>query len=206
MTASPTDGAHRLSQAGAEARCPHHGGELAGRAACSGSPTPCSRRCWPCRSSAAPRWSCSRRVSIPRRSVRQGLRRAVLAVAAALLAHPLALGAFLVAVPSCVLGGSLFMAFVKGGIDCRAARRRAGGRADRTSAAAPGVRAGRVAVPSRSAPPRARSDSSAASRGSAAGSFVAYAAVLGLAARRPSRRAAPARRGTRRGCPASRPA
>ncbi len=45
----------------------------------------------------------------------QGLRRAVPAVAAALLAHPLALAAFLTAVLVVLLGGSLFMAFVKGG-------------------------------------------------------------------------------------------
>lgn len=45
----------------------------------------------------------------------QGLRRAVPAVAAALLAHPVALLAFLAAVGVAVLGGSLFMAFVKGG-------------------------------------------------------------------------------------------
>ena len=44
----------------------------------------------------------------------QGVRRAVPAVAAALLAHPLALAAFLVAVVVVLLGGSLFMAFVKG--------------------------------------------------------------------------------------------
>ena len=51
----------------------------------------------------------------PQTLFRQGPRRAVLAVAAALLAHPLALGAFLIAVAVVVLGGSLFMAFVKGG-------------------------------------------------------------------------------------------
>lgn len=45
----------------------------------------------------------------------QGLRRAVPAVAAALLAHPIALAAFLVAMLVVLLGGSLFMAFVKGG-------------------------------------------------------------------------------------------
>ncbi len=45
----------------------------------------------------------------------QGLRRAVPAVAAALLAHPIALVAFLTAVLVVLLGGSLFMAFVKGG-------------------------------------------------------------------------------------------
>jgi hypothetical protein len=45
----------------------------------------------------------------------QGVRRAVPAVAAALLAHPLALAAFLVAVLVALLGGSLFSAFVKGG-------------------------------------------------------------------------------------------
>jgi hypothetical protein len=45
----------------------------------------------------------------------QGVRRAVPAVAAALLAHPVALVAFLVAVLVVLLGGSLFMAFVKGG-------------------------------------------------------------------------------------------
>ncbi len=44
-----------------------------------------------------------------------GARRAVLTVAAALLAHPLALAAFLTAVAVVLLGGSLFMAFVKGG-------------------------------------------------------------------------------------------
>lgn len=45
----------------------------------------------------------------------RGVRRAVPAVAAALLAHPLALMAFLAAVGVALLGGSLFMAFVKGG-------------------------------------------------------------------------------------------
>lgn len=45
----------------------------------------------------------------------QGVRRAVPAVAAALLAHPIALTAFLAAVLVVLLGGSLFMAFVKGG-------------------------------------------------------------------------------------------
>lgn len=45
----------------------------------------------------------------------QDLRRAVLAVAAALLAHPIALAAFLTAMFVVVLGGSLVMAFVKGG-------------------------------------------------------------------------------------------
>ena len=51
----------------------------------------------------------------PQTLFRQGARRAVLAVAAALLAHPLALSAFLSAVVVVLLGGSLFMAFVKGG-------------------------------------------------------------------------------------------
>lgn len=45
----------------------------------------------------------------------QGLRRAVPAVAAALLAHPIALAAFLTAMLVVLLGGALFMAFVKGG-------------------------------------------------------------------------------------------
>lgn len=45
----------------------------------------------------------------------QGVRRAVPAVAAALLAHPLALTAFLAALFVVLLGGALFMAFVKGG-------------------------------------------------------------------------------------------
>jgi len=51
----------------------------------------------------------------PKTLFAQGVRRAVPAVAAALLAHPLALAAFLIAVVVVVLGGSLFMAFVKGG-------------------------------------------------------------------------------------------
>lgn len=51
----------------------------------------------------------------PAELVRQGIRRAVPAVAAALLAHPVALAAFLLAVGVALLGGSLFMAFVKGG-------------------------------------------------------------------------------------------
>ncbi len=51
----------------------------------------------------------------PRELFAQGLRRAVPAVAAALLAHPVALAAFLVAVGVALLGGSLFLAFVKGG-------------------------------------------------------------------------------------------
>lgn len=45
----------------------------------------------------------------------QGIRRSVPAVAAALLAHPVALAAFLAAVAVALLGGSLFMAFAKGG-------------------------------------------------------------------------------------------
>jgi hypothetical protein len=45
----------------------------------------------------------------------QGVRRAIPAVAAALLAHPIALAAFLVAVGVALLGGSLVAAFVKGG-------------------------------------------------------------------------------------------
>lgn len=44
-----------------------------------------------------------------------GIRRAVPALAAALLAHPIALAAFLVAVLLVVLGGSLLMAFIKAG-------------------------------------------------------------------------------------------
>lgn len=47
--------------------------------------------------------------------IRQGVRRAVPAVAAALLAHPGALAAFLAAVLLVLLGGSLLMAFIKGG-------------------------------------------------------------------------------------------
>jgi hypothetical protein len=47
--------------------------------------------------------------------IRQGVRRAVPAVAAALLAHPGALAAFLAAVLLVLLGGSLVMAFIKGG-------------------------------------------------------------------------------------------
>lgn len=51
----------------------------------------------------------------PRELFDQGVRRAVPAVAAALLAHPVALAAFLLAVGVALLGGSLFAAFVKGG-------------------------------------------------------------------------------------------
>lgn len=51
----------------------------------------------------------------PRDLMGQGVRRAVPAVAAALLAHPVALVAFLVAVAVALLGGSLVAAFVKGG-------------------------------------------------------------------------------------------
>lgn len=47
--------------------------------------------------------------------IRQGVRRAVPAVAAALLAHPVALAAFLVSVLLVLLGGSLLLAFIKGG-------------------------------------------------------------------------------------------
>lgn len=47
--------------------------------------------------------------------IRQGVRRAVPAVAAALLAHPVALVAFLASVLLVLLGGSLLLAFVKGG-------------------------------------------------------------------------------------------
>ncbi len=47
--------------------------------------------------------------------IRQGVRRAVPAVAAALLAHPIALAAFLAAVLLVLLGGSLLLAFIKGG-------------------------------------------------------------------------------------------
>ena len=65
----------------------------------------------------------------------QDLRRAVPAVAAALLAHPIALAAFLTAVLVVVLGGSLFMAFVKGGTITVLASRRRRRRPARTSAA-----------------------------------------------------------------------
>ena len=51
----------------------------------------------------------------PRDLLEQDLRRAVLSVASALLTHPIALVAFLVAMFVVVLGGSLVMAFVKGG-------------------------------------------------------------------------------------------
>ncbi len=51
----------------------------------------------------------------PQTLFEQGLRRAVPVVAAALLAHPVALAAFLTAVLVVLAGGSLFMAFVKGG-------------------------------------------------------------------------------------------
>ena len=51
----------------------------------------------------------------PRDLINQDLRRAVVAVAAALLAHPIALAAFLTAMFVVLLGGSLVMAFVKGG-------------------------------------------------------------------------------------------
>jgi hypothetical protein len=47
--------------------------------------------------------------------IRLGVRHAVPAVAAALLAHPVALAAFLAAVLLALLGGSLLMAFIKGG-------------------------------------------------------------------------------------------
>ncbi|MFI5050830.1 MAG: hypothetical protein ACHQEA_13305 [Gaiellales bacterium] len=47
--------------------------------------------------------------------IRQGVRRAVPAVAAALLAQPIALAAFLTAVLLVLLGGSLLLAFIKGG-------------------------------------------------------------------------------------------
>ena len=47
--------------------------------------------------------------------IRQGVRRAVPAVAAALLAQPIALAAFLAAVLLVLLGGSLLLAFIKGG-------------------------------------------------------------------------------------------
>jgi hypothetical protein len=46
--------------------------------------------------------------------IQQGIRRAVPTVAAALLAHPVALAAFLAAVLLVLLGGSLLMAFIKG--------------------------------------------------------------------------------------------
>lgn len=51
----------------------------------------------------------------PRDLFSGGIRRAVPGVAAALLAHPIALAAFLGAVLVVLLGGSLLMAFVKGG-------------------------------------------------------------------------------------------
>ena len=51
----------------------------------------------------------------PQDVFRQGVRRAVPTVAAALLAHPVALAAFLLAVMLVVLGGALLMAFIKGG-------------------------------------------------------------------------------------------
>jgi hypothetical protein len=51
----------------------------------------------------------------PQDVFRQGVRRAVPTVAAALLAHPVALAAFLLAVMLVLLGGALLMAFIKGG-------------------------------------------------------------------------------------------
>lgn len=51
----------------------------------------------------------------PGEIIRQGIRRAVPAVAAALLAHPIALAAFLAAVLLVLVGGSVLMAFIKGG-------------------------------------------------------------------------------------------
>lgn len=51
----------------------------------------------------------------PGEMIRQGVRRAVPALAAALLAHPIALASFLGALLLVLLGGSLLMAFIKGG-------------------------------------------------------------------------------------------
>ncbi|MEZ5290138.1 MAG: hypothetical protein R2745_03570 [Vicinamibacterales bacterium] len=65
----------------------------------------------------------------PRALFGQGVRRAVPAVAAALLAHPVALAAFLAAVLVVLLGGSLFVAFVKGGTISVLASSEAGARA-----------------------------------------------------------------------------
>jgi hypothetical protein len=111
----------------------------------------------------------------------QGLRRAVPAVAAALLAHPVALGAFLTAVGVVLLGGSLFMAFVKGGTIAVLAR------AERDAGAIehPPLRLTSVRAASRFSLERAATGAQGLFGRFArlgCGLFVAYAAVLGLAA------------------------
>jgi hypothetical protein len=116
----------------------------------------------------------------PQTLFQQGARRAVLAVAAALLAHPLALVAFLAAVGVVLLGGSLFMAFVKGGtIAVLAAAEREAGPIEH-----PPLRLAAVRAASRFSLERATSGAQGLFGRFArlgCGLFVAYAAVLGLA-------------------------
>ncbi len=116
----------------------------------------------------------------PQTLFQQGARRAVLAVAAALLAHPLALVAFLAAVGVVLLGGSLFMAFVKGGtIAVLAAAEREAGPIEH-----PPLRLAAVRAASRFSLERAATGAQGLFGRFArlgCGLFVAYAAVLGLA-------------------------
>ncbi len=110
----------------------------------------------------------------------QGARRAVLAVAAALLAHPLALIAFLAAVGVVLIGGSLFMAFVRGGtIAILAAAEREAGPVEH-----PPLRLAAVRAASRFSLERATGGAqSVFGRFARLGCllFAAYAAVLALA-------------------------
>ena len=117
----------------------------------------------------------------PQTLFQQGVRRAVPAVAAALLAHPLALGAFLIAVVVVLLGGSIFMAFVKGGsMAVLAAAERESGPVEH-----PPLRLAAVRAAARFSLERAATgaqDLFGRFTRLGCGLFVAYAAVLGLAA------------------------
>lgn len=116
----------------------------------------------------------------PQALFQQGARRAVLAVAAALLAHPLALVSFLLAVGVVLLGGSLFMAFVKGGtIAVLAAAEREAGPIEH-----PPLRLAAVRAASRFSLERAATGAQGLFGRFArlgCGLFMAYAAVLALA-------------------------
>lgn len=107
-------------------------------------------------------------------------RRAVLTVAAALLAHPVALVAFLLAVGVVLLGGSLFMAFVKGGaIAVLAAAEREAGAIEH-----PPLRVEAVRTASRFSLERATTGAQGLFGRFARlgiGLFATYAAILGVA-------------------------
>ena len=137
--------------------------------------------------------------------IRQGVRRAVPAVAAALLAHPIALAAFLAAVLLVLLGGSLLLAFIKGGTIAVLVAVGARGRPGRAAAAA---RRGRT--PRQSVLARARDRRSAAAvRTLRVARRRAVRRLQSPSWRRRSARwsasARPTRPGRRRASPGSRP-